>query len=59
MLDLDILVKPRFEEEWKKKVETARDEAAAAAIELLKTKLAEAAEKERRRLESRSHIYSP
>jgi len=57
VLDLDILVKPRYEEEWKKKVETARDEAAAAAIELLKTKLAEAAEKERRRLESRSHIY--
>ena len=49
-----MLVMPRYEEEWKRKIETARDNAAAAAIELLKSKLAEAAEKERRRLESKS-----
>lgn len=53
-----MLVMPRYEEEWKRKIETARDNAAAAATELLKSKLAEAAEKERRRLESESTFSS-
>ena len=49
-------MKPLYEEERRKKIEKARDEAAAAAIELLKGKLAEAAEKERRRLESKDTV---
>ncbi|KAI0210314.1 Adenylate kinase 9 [Lamellibrachia satsuma] len=59
VLDIDMLVMPRYEEEWKRKIETARDNAAAAATELLKSKLAEAAEKERRRLETADVIDAP
>ena len=49
-------MKPLYQEEWRKRIEKARDEAAGAAIELLKGKLAEAAEIERRRLESKTII---